>query len=128
RAQSEDAIVLGVVMRKGENGLDLGKRLVNFLDVERGRLPLGMSITQLTNQAEVISAAVDLFQIKLLVAVMVVMGVTLLAIGWHAGLVVGIAIPITLGITFLLIKVGGINLDRISLGALIIALGLLVDD
>ncbi len=128
RAQGEDAVVLGVVMRKGENGLDLGERLATFLEVERDRLPLGMSMTQLTNQAEVISAAVDLFQIKLLVAVMVVMGVTLLAIGWHAGLVVGIAIPITLGITFLLIKVGGINLDRISLGALIIALGLLVDD
>ncbi|MEY3122901.1 MAG: hypothetical protein RI993_1726 [Pseudomonadota bacterium] len=128
RAQGEDAVVLGVVMRKGENGLDLGERLATFLEAERGRLPLGMSMTQLTNQAEVISAAVDLFQIKLLVAVMVVMGVTLLAIGWHAGLVVGIAIPITLGITFLLIKAGGINLDRISLGALIIALGLLVDD
>ncbi len=128
RAQGEDAIVLGVVMRKGENGLNLGERLASFLEAEHARMPLGMSITQLTNQAEVISAAVDLFQIKLLVAVMVVMGVTLLAIGWHAGLVVGIAIPITLGITFLLIKIGGINLDRISLGALVIALGLLVDD
>lgn len=128
RAQGEDAVVLGVVMRKGENGLNLGERLVTFLEAEHSRLPLGMSITQLTNQAEVISAAVDLFQIKLLVAVMVVMGVTLLAIGWHAGLVVGIAIPVTLGITFLLLKISGINLDRISLGALIIALGLLVDD
>ncbi len=128
RAQEEDAIVLGVVMRKGENGLVLGKRLDTFLEAEQNRLPLGMSITQLTNQAEVISAAVDLFQVKLLVAVMVVMGVCFLAIGLHAGLVVGIAIPITLGITFLLIMIGGINLDRISLGALIIALGLLVDD
>ncbi len=128
RAQGEDAILLGVVMRKGGNGLELGERLDTFLDAENNRLPLGMSITQLTNQAEVISAAVDMFQIKLLVAVIVVMGVSFLAIGLHAGLVVGIAIPITLGITFLLILIGGINLDRISLGALIIALGLLVDD
>ena len=128
RTQGEDAIVLGVVMRKGENGLKLGERLDAFLEAEHNRLPLGMAITQLTNQAEVISAAVDMFQVKLLVAVIVVMGVSLLAIGFHAGLVVGIAIPITLGITFLLIKIGGINLDRISLGALIIALGLLVDD
>lgn len=128
RAQGEDAIVLGVVMRKGENGLKLGERLDAFLEAEHNRLPLGMSMTRLTNQAEVISAAVDLFQVKLLVAVIVVMGVCFLAIGLHAGLVVGIAIPITLGITFLLIKIGGINLDRISLGALIIALGLLVDD
>ncbi len=128
RAQGEDAIVLGVVMRKGENGLKLGERLTDFLESEQSRLPLGMAITQLTNQAEVISAAVDLFQIKLLVAVVVVMAVSLIAIGLYAGLVVGIAIPLTLGITFLLMKIGGIDLDRISLGALIIALGLLVDD
>jgi len=58
----------------------------------------------------------------------VVMGVSILAIGLRAGLVVGIAIPVTLGLTFLLMKMAGINLDRITLGALIIALGLLVDD
>jgi len=62
------------------------------------------------------------------VAVVVVVGVSMLAIGWRAGLVVGIAVPVTLGITFLLMKLMGINLDRITLGALIIGLGLLVDD
>ncbi|HAC30159.1 MAG TPA: MFS transporter, partial [Marinobacter hydrocarbonoclasticus] len=61
-------------------------------------------------------------------ALVVVMGVSILAIGLRAGLVVGIAIPVTLGLTFLLMKMAGINLDRITLGALIIALGLLVDD
>jgi multidrug efflux pump subunit AcrB len=71
---------------------------------------------------------VNLFQIKFLVAVGVVMGVSILALGLRAGLVVGIAVPVTLGITFLLMKLMGINLDRITLGALIIALGLLVDD
>jgi len=87
-----------------------------------------MSIQTLTDQAEAITQAVDLFQVKFLVALVVVMGVSILAIGLRAGLVVGIAIPVTLGLTFLLMKIAGINLDRITLGALIIALGLLVDD
>lgn len=128
RSRGEDAVLLGVVMRKGENGLNLGQRLAGFLDAERQRLPLGIALTPLTNQAEAITAAVDLFQVKFLVAVGVVMAVSVLAIGLRAGLVVGIAIPLTLGLTFLVMLMMGINLDRITLGALIIALGLLVDD
>lgn len=128
RAHGEDALLLGVVMHKGENGLRLGERLSAFLENERAGLPLGMTLEQLTNQADAIVWAVSLFQIKFLVAVSVVMLVSFLAIGLRAGLVVGIAIPVTLGITFLLMKLNGVNLDRVTLGALIIALGLLVDD
>ncbi|SDX50111.1 efflux RND transporter permease subunit [Nitrosomonas halophila] len=128
RAHGQDAVLLGVVMRKGENGLDFGDRLAAFIAREQNRLPLGMNLLPLTNQMDAIMAAVNLFQVKFLVAVAVVMGVSILAIGLKAGLVVGIAIPITLGLTFLLMKMAGINLDRITLGALIIALGLLVDD
>jgi multidrug efflux pump subunit AcrB len=128
RSNGEDAILLGVVMHAGENGLEFGERLREFVSAEQGRLPLGMSIQTLTDQAEAITQAVDLFQVKFLVALVVVMGVSILAIGLRAGLVVGIAIPVTLGLTFLLMKMAGINLDRITLGALIIALGLLVDD
>jgi multidrug efflux pump subunit AcrB len=128
RARGEDAVLLGVVMAKGENGLALGDRLARFVEAERARLPLGMTLTVLTNQAEAIAAAVNLFQIKFLGSVVVVMGVSMLAIGLRAGLVVGITVPVTLGITFLMMKLMGINLDRITLGALIIALGLLVDD
>ena len=128
RSSGEDAILLGVVMEAGENGLEFGERLSKFVSTEQARLPLGMSIQTLTNQAEAITQAVDLFQVKFLVALVVVMGVSILAIGLRAGLVVGIAIPVTLGLTFLLMKIAGINLDRITLGALIIALGLLVDD
>jgi len=128
RSNGEDAILLGVVMRAGENGLEFGERLREFVRAEQGRLPLGMSIRTLTDQAEAITQAVDLFQVKFVVALAVVMGVSILAIGLRAGLVVGIAIPITLGLTFLLMKMAGMNLDRITLGALIIALGLLVDD
>lgn len=128
RARGQEAVLLGVVMNKGENGLALGERLQAYLDAEKAELPLGMALTQLTNQADAIAKAVNLFQIKFLVAVAVVMGVSMLAIGWRAGLIVGIAVPVTLGISFLVMKLMGINLDRITLGALIIALGLLVDD
>ena len=128
RADGEDALVLGVVMAPNTNGLELGDRLAEFVDHERERLPLGMELKVLTNQAEAIARAVNLFQVKFLIAVLVVMGVSFLAIGLRAGLIVGIAVPVTLGLTFLLMKATGMNLDRITLGALIIALGLLVDD
>ncbi len=114
-------------MANGENGLELGDRLKSFLEEEQSRLPLGVELRQFTNQAEAISQAVDLFQVKFLVALGVVMLVTLLALGLRAGLIVGIAVPVTLGITFVVMSIG-INLDRITLGALIISLGLLVDD
>ncbi len=128
RARGEDALLLGVVMRKGENGLAFGQRLASFVASEQERLPLGMELSVLTNQTDAIAKAVDLFQVKFLVAVAVVMAVSMLAIGFRAGLVVGIAVPLTLGLTFLLMKLTNVNLDRITLGALIIALGLLVDD
>jgi multidrug efflux pump subunit AcrB len=128
RAHGEDTVLLGVVMNRGENGLELGERLAAFLDRERAALPLGMSLTVLTNQAEAIDGAVNLFQVKFLVAVCVVVAVSILAIGLRAGLIVGIAVPLTLGLTFLAMLLIGIDLDRITLGALIIALGLLVDD
>ncbi|MEN9905073.1 MAG: hypothetical protein RLZZ555_1638 [Pseudomonadota bacterium] len=128
RSRGQDALLLGVVMAKGENGLAFGQRLGEFVAAEQARLPLGMELNLLTNQTDAISQAVKLFQIKFLVAVAVVMAVSMLAIGWRAGLVVGIAVPLTLGLTFLLMKLAGVNLDRITLGALIISLGLLVDD
>ncbi|MCK0536429.1 efflux RND transporter permease subunit [Alcanivorax quisquiliarum] len=128
RAGGDDAVLLGVVMGRGENGLDLGARLERFNEAEKARLPLGLTLHQLTNQADAISEAVDLFQVKFFVAVAVVTLVCFLAIGWRAGIVVAIAIPLTLALTFLLMRVTDVNLDRVTLGALIIALGLLVDD
>ncbi|RUR34839.1 efflux RND transporter permease subunit [Vreelandella andesensis] len=128
RAFGEEALLLGVVMQNGVNGLAFGERLDMFWQQERERLPLGMSLEVMTNQADAIAGAVNLFQVKFLVAVVVVMLVTMLAVGLRAGIVVGIAIPVTLSLTFVVMLAMGINLDRITLGALIIALGLLVDD
>lgn len=121
-------MLVGVVMNKGENGLVFGERLDAFLRKTRAELPLGMELVQITNQADAIKAAVNLFQVKFLVAVIVVMGIGFLALGLRAGLIVGVAVPITLGLTFVAMKAADVNLDRITLGALIIALGLLVDD
>ncbi|MFN3582103.1 MAG: efflux RND transporter permease subunit, partial [Pseudomonas sp.] len=128
RAFGEDALLLGVVLRKGENGLDVGERLADTYAQIQHELPLGMQLRQVTNQREAITRAVELFQIKFLLAVLVVMLVSFFSLGLRPGLIVGIAVPLTLGITFVLMLMRGMNLDRITLGALIIALGLLVDD
>ncbi|KAA0696714.1 AcrB/AcrD/AcrF family protein [Halopseudomonas laoshanensis] len=128
RAFGEDALLLGVVLRKGENGLDVGEHLSDTYHQLADSMPLGMELRQVTNQREAITRAVELFQIKFLIAVLVVMLVSFVSLGLRPGLIVGIAVPLTLGITFLLMLMRGMNLDRITLGALIIALGLLVDD
>ncbi len=128
RSRGQDAILLGVVMQKGYNGLTLDKRLAAHIKEEERLLPLGMKLEVLTNQGQAITRAVDLFQLKFLVAMIVVVAVSVLAIGWRAGIIVGVAVPLTLGISFMVMLLMGLNLDRITLGALIIALGLLVDD
>src|SRR5690606_14459088 len=128
RSRGEDSVLLGIVMETGANGLELGEHLSQFVEQERKALPLGMSLEVLTNQAEAISAAVNLFQWKFLAAVTVVMAVSILAIGLRAGLVVGIAVPLTLGITFLIMLSMNINLDRRPIARILTAIGLLVDD
>lgn len=128
RVNGQDSIVIGVVMQPGEDGLALGKALdIKHDDLVR-TLPAGMHFDKYINQGAVIAMAVNLFQIKFLIAVFVVMLVSFFTLGFRSGLIVGIAVPLTLGITFLLMQIRGITLDRMSLGALIIALGLLVDD
>lgn len=128
RSREQDALVLGLVMQKGFNGQILGENLAQFIQTEQIKLPAGVQLEVLTNQSDAINKAVGLFQVKFLVAVLVVMLVSIVAIGFRAGLIVGLAVPLTLGITFLVMLLMGINLDRITLGALILSLGLLVDD
>jgi multidrug efflux pump subunit AcrB len=128
RANQQDAIIVGFILNEGVDGLAFGEQLEQFVKDERDRLPAGASMTIISNQSEAIAQAVELFQVKFLMALVVVMFVSIIAIGLRAGLIVGIAIPLTLGLTFLAMKMLNINLDRITLGALIIALGLLVDD
>ncbi|WP_248747021.1 efflux RND transporter permease subunit [Pseudomonas sp. MWU12-2037] len=128
RNNGEEALLLGVVMREGWNGLDLGKAL----DAETAKInegmPLGMTLTKVTDQSVNIDSAVGEFMVKFFVALLVVMLVCFLSMGWRVGVVVAAAVPLTLAVVFVVMAATGKNFDRITLGSLILALGLLVDD
>ena len=128
RNGGEPALLLGIVMRDGWNGLDLGKALDSEVSAISAELPLGMSFTKVTDQAVNISSAVDEFMVKFFVALLVVMLVSFLSMGWRVGIVVAAAVPLTLAAVFVVMAATGKNFDRITLGSLILALGLLVDD
>ena len=128
RNNGEPALLLGIVMRDGWNGLDLGKALDREVGAINAELPLGMSLTKVTDQAVNISSAVDEFMLKFFVALLVVMLVCFVSMGWRVGLVVAAAVPLTLATVFVVMAATGKNFDRITLGSLILALGLLVDD
>lgn len=128
RNQGEPALLLGIIMRDGWNGLDLGKALdAETANINEG-MPLGMTLTKVTDQSVNISSAVDEFMIKFFVALLVVMVVCFVSMGWRVGVVVAAAVPLTLAIVFVVMEASGKNFDRITLGSLILALGLLVDD
>ena len=128
RNNGEPALLLGVVMREGWNGLDLGKALEAEAATINAGMPLGMSLSKVTDQSVNIHSAVGEFMVKFFVALGVVMLVGFLSMGWRAGLVVSAAVPLTLAAVFVVMAATGKNFDRITLGSLILALGLLVDD
>lgn len=128
RNGGEPALLLGIVMREGWNGLDLGKALNDEVSAINAEMPLGMSLSKVTDQAVNISASVDEFMIKFFVALLVVMLVSFVSMGWRVGVVVAVAVPLTLAMVFVVMATTGKNFDRITLGSLILALGLLVDD
>ena len=128
RNNGEPALLLGIVMRDGWNGLDLGKALDREVATINAGLPLGMSLSKVTDQAVNIASAVGEFMLKFFVALLVVMVVCFLSMGWRVGLVVAAAVPLTLAVVFVVMAATGKNFDRITLGSLILALGLLVDD
>jgi multidrug efflux pump subunit AcrB len=128
RNGGEPALLLGVVMRDGWNGLDLGKALDNEVSAINAAQPLGLGLTKVTDQAVNIGSAVDEFMVKFFVALLVVMVVCFVSMGWRVGMVVAAAVPLTLAVVFVVMLASGKNFDRITLGSLILALGLLVDD
>jgi multidrug efflux pump subunit AcrB len=128
RNQGQPTIVLGVIMRDGWNGLVLGKALQAEVSAISSELPLGVSFAAVTDQSVNIRQAVDQFMRTFLEALAIVMAVSLLALGWRVGIVVAAAVPLTLAIVLVIMLVTGRVLDRITLGALVLALGLLVDD
>ena len=128
RDKGQDAVLLGVVMAPSTDGLVLEENLKKFEEQYNKNLPLGIKVDKLTNQADAIHQAVSTFQLKFVTALLVVLIVSLIALGIRAGLIVALAVPLTLTMTFLFMFIDGLNFDRITLGALILSLGLLVDD
>jgi multidrug efflux pump subunit AcrB len=128
RHDGEPAMALGVVMKEGWNALDLGKALDAEERKIAAELPAGLSFAKISDQAVNVEEAVDEFMIKFFVALAVIMIVSLISLGWRVGIVVAAAVPLTLAAVFVIMLVTDRVFDRITLGALIIALGLLVDD
>jgi multidrug efflux pump subunit AcrB len=128
RNNAEPTLLLGVVMREGWNGLDLGKALDAEVATINADMPLGMSLSKVTDQAVNIREAVNEFMLKFFAALGVVMLVSFLSMGWRVGIVVAAAVPLTLAAVFIVMAATGKDFDRITLGSLILALGLLVDD
>ena len=123
-----ESVQIGVVMAKGFKVTDVGKSVEETYGRFVSSLPLGVSVDQIANQPDVVTDAVSEFMHALVEALVIVLIVSFVSIGWRSGLVIAIAIPLVLAATFAIMYTLGIELQRISLGALIIALGLLVDD
>ncbi|MEY9575538.1 multidrug efflux pump subunit AcrB [Bradyrhizobium diazoefficiens] len=128
RYNGEPAIALAIGMKSGANLLHFGEALQEEMSRITADLPVGVGVHLVADQPVVVEHAVSGFTEALFEAVIIVLGISFLSLGMRAGLVVAIAIPLVLAITFVVMAYAGISLQRISLGALIIALGLLVDD
>ncbi len=128
RNQGEPSLILGVVMKERYNGLQLGADLEKEASAITSEMPLGLSFTKVTDQAVNITEAYDEFMLKFFVALAVVIAVSLISLGFRVGIVVALAVPLTLAGVFIIMLATGRDFDRITLGALILSLGLLVDD
>ena len=128
RFNGKPAIGLAIGMKTGGNLLAFGQALEKTMSGIVQDLPVGVSVEQVSDQPEVVHEAVGGFTKALFEAVAIVLAISFISLGLRAGLVVAVAIPLVLAITFVVMLYSDISLQRISLGALIIALGLLVDD
>ena len=128
RVAGREAIGLGVVMARGGNVIALGENLGEAMKRLQQDLPVGIDVHVVADQPQVVKTSLNLFVKTLGEAIIIVLAVSFLSLGWRTGTVVALSIPLVLAMTFLAMKVFGIDLQRISLGALVISLGLLVDD
>ncbi len=140
RFQGQEVIALGISMTKGGDIIALGKALRAAVADIQQRLPAGVELAQVQDQPAAVAASVNDFVKVLIEAVVIVLAVSFVSLGlhkggrfgwyvdWRPGLVVAITIPLVLAVTFLAMHYFGIGLHKVSLGSLIIALGLLVDD
>jgi multidrug efflux pump len=128
RVNGKEAIGLAIAMRKGSDVLALGHNVAVAMTEITANLPVGIEPTLVANQPVTVEHAVDDFMEALWEAIGIVLAVSLIALGLRAGAVVALSIPLVLAAVFAAMTFFAIDLQRISLGALIIALGLLVDD
>ncbi len=128
RYKGREAIGIAVAMTKGGDIIHLGERLQQEMAKIEATLPRGIDIHSVSDQPRVVRDSIREFTASLAEAVGIVLIVSFLSLGLRTGTVVALSIPLVLAITFLLMKAFGIDLQKVSLGALIISLGLLVDD
>ncbi|MGZ5872168.1 MAG: efflux RND transporter permease subunit [Bradyrhizobium sp.] len=128
RVNGEPAIGLAIAMRDGGDILALGKNLKRAMAKITADLPIGIEPNLVADQAVTVEAAISEFMTSLLQAIGIILVVSFISLGVRPGLIIALSIPLTLAIVFPVMKMAGIDMQRISLGALIIALALLVDD
>ncbi len=128
RVNGKPAIGLAIAMRDGGDILALGRNVKAALDSAQADLPLGIDVTLVSDQPVVVKNAIGEFMESLWQAIAIIMACSIVSLGFRPGAVVALSIPLTVAIIFPIMEFIGIDLQRISLGALIIALGLLVDD
>jgi multidrug efflux pump subunit AcrB len=137
RFNGKEVIGLGISMEKGGDIIELGRNLDKVATDIKSKLPVGVELERVSDQPKAVSSSVNEFLHTLAEAVLIVLAVSFVSLGLHTrpfrldvrpGLVVALTIPLVLAVTFLFMRIFSIDLHKISLGALIIALGLLVDD
>src|ERR1700742_1910508 len=128
RQQGRPALGIGVVTAKGANILELGKDVANATAEFMKAVPQGINVELIADQPKVVKQAVSEFVHSFIEALAIVLFVGFVALGWRTGIVVALSVPLVLAIVFIVMNAMSLDLHRITLGALIIALGLLVDD
>jgi multidrug efflux pump len=128
RHNGAPALAIGVTMTRDGNILTLGERLRQRMAAIEAKLPAGLELKLIADQPRVVDESVWEFERSFLEALVIVLAVCFVSLGWRAGLVVSTSVPVVLAAVACVMYLAGWNLDRISLGSLIIALGLLVDD
>ena len=128
RHNGQQVLMLGIVMTGDGNIVDLGKAIETAVGGIQAELPYGVELERVADQPTTVKEAVWDFEKSLLEALIIVILVSLVSLGWRSGLVVAMSVPLVLGAVAVVMLAMGWNLKRISLGSLIIALGLLVDD
>ena len=128
RVNGQPAIGLAIAMREGGDILTLGRNIEQAMREITADLPVGIEPVLVADQPHVVDHAISDFTTSLWQAIVIIMAVSFVSLGMRAGTVVALSIPLTLAVVFPIMHLAGIDLQRISLGALIIALGLLVDD